>query len=196
MVNRQFHTDVRMIRSDNGSEFVVLKSWFASQGIIHQTSCVGTPQQNGRVERKHRYILDVARSLRFQADLPLEFWGDCVLTACYLINRTPSTFLSGKTPHEVLFNQPPSFDHLRIFGCLCYAHKGTVVRKKFDERASRCVFLGYPYNQKGWRVYDLEKREYFVSRNVVFNESFSRLPLLLLFHQVWFLFLLNLSLLR
>ncbi|KAL1213808.1 Retrovirus-related Pol polyprotein from transposon TNT 1-94 [Cardamine amara subsp. amara] len=147
MVTRQFHTDVRMIRSDNGSEFMALKPWFASQGIIHQTSCVGTPQQNGRVERKHRHILNVVRSLRFQADLPLKFWGNCVLTACYLINRTSSTVLSGKTPHELLFDQSPSYTHIRIFGCLCYAHKGTLVRKKLDERASRCVFLGYPYNR-------------------------------------------------
>lgn len=50
-----------------------MKNYFFEQGIIFQTSCVGTPQQNGRVERKHRHILNVARALRFQGNLPIDF---------------------------------------------------------------------------------------------------------------------------
>jgi len=42
-----------------------MSSYFRKQGILHETSCVGTLQQNGRVERKHRHILNVARALRY-----------------------------------------------------------------------------------------------------------------------------------
>lgn len=66
MADRQFQAQVKCVRSDNGTEFTSLTSYFLSQGIAHETSCVGTPQQNGRVERKHRHILNVARALRFQ----------------------------------------------------------------------------------------------------------------------------------
>lgn len=69
------------MRSDNGLEFTSLRHYYATKGIIHQTSCVDTPQQNGRVERKHQHILNVARALRFQANLPIDFWGECVTTA-------------------------------------------------------------------------------------------------------------------
>ena len=53
MVGTQFNAKVKTIRSDNGREFL-LQNYFDSQGIIHQTSCVETPQQNGIVERKHQ----------------------------------------------------------------------------------------------------------------------------------------------
>ena len=73
MVHRQFNRHVKIVRSDNGTEFTYLNDYFVEKGVIHQTSCVGTPQENGRVERKHRHILNVARALRFQANLPIEF---------------------------------------------------------------------------------------------------------------------------
>lgn len=75
MVERQFGKKIKVVRSDNGGEFMCMKPYFTSEGILHQTSCVYTPQQNGRVERKHRHILNVARSLMFQARVPLRFWG-------------------------------------------------------------------------------------------------------------------------
>jgi transposase InsO family protein len=55
------------------TQFKVMHSLFEHHGIIHQTSCVETPQQNGRVERKHQQILNIAKALLFQARLPKGF---------------------------------------------------------------------------------------------------------------------------
>ena len=93
MINRQFSQMIKVVQSDNGTNFNCLLDYFNDNGILFQTSCVGTPQQNGRVERKHKHILNVARALRFQANLPIYFWGASVLIAAHLINRTPTPLL-------------------------------------------------------------------------------------------------------
>ena len=145
MVHTQFSAKVKIIRSDNGREFTsgTMNNFYTENGIVQQTSCVDTPRQNGRVERKHRHILNVARALRFQANLPIEFWGECVLTAADLINRTPSTILQGTTPYEVLFGAKPMYDHIKFFGYLCYAHNLPRHKDKFGPRSYKCVFIGY-----------------------------------------------------
>ena len=90
-------------------------------------------------------MLNVDRALRFQANLTLEFWGECVLATTYLINRTPSSILGGKTPYEILFKIKPSYDHVKVFGSLCYTSTLKSSRDKFQARAAPCVFLGYPF---------------------------------------------------
>lgn len=162
---------IKIVRSDNGAEFIGLRTFFAEQGVIHQTSCVDTPQQNERVERKHRHILNVARILLFQAKLPVKFRGESVLTATYLINRTPSSVLQNKTPYELIYGSAPSYDNLCTFGALCYARRIARNKDKFWDRIIKCIFIGYPVGQKGWLVYDLETERSFVSLDVIFYES-------------------------
>ncbi|XP_019228108.1 PREDICTED: uncharacterized protein LOC109209314 [Nicotiana attenuata] len=127
-------------------------------------------RQNGTVERKHMSILDMARALRFQAHLPLRFWGECVSTAVYLLNRLPTTVLQGKSPFDKLFQMSPSLQHLRVFESLCYATK---VRKgdKFCPKAIPAMHMGYSSSQKGYILYDLCSKRFFVSRDTVFKEE-------------------------
>lgn len=146
-----------------------MRSYLDSYGTSFQYSCPYTPQQNGVVERKHRHLLNVSRALRFQVNLPLQFWGESIQIACYLLNRLPTPLLSHKSPYELLHNTPPTYTHLHVFGCLSYATNLTPTNK-FDVRARRCVFLGYPLGQKGYKVYDLATHKLFTSCDVIFHE--------------------------
>ena len=115
--------------------------------------------------------MNIVRALRFHAELPIELRGECMLTAAYLINRTPTNILKGKTPYECLFEIPPCYENIRVFGCLGYAKFKDRIKDKFAPRSRRCVFVGYPFGKKGWKLYDLESKIIFVSRDVEFYEE-------------------------
>jgi hypothetical protein len=84
-----------------------MNEFYSTNGIIHQTSCVESPQQNGRVERKHQHILNIARALLFQSFLPKHFWSYVVLHATYIMNRVTTPVLNHKSPYELLNNAKP-----------------------------------------------------------------------------------------
>ncbi|XP_060198453.1 uncharacterized protein LOC132627238 [Lycium barbarum] len=172
MVRNQFANFVKVIRTDNGTEFFNTKcdELLASHGILHQSSCPYTPQQNGVVERKHKHILEVARALKLQSHMPKRFWGDCIKTAVYLINRLPTPVLSGQAPYTMLYGKEEHIEQLRVFGCLCFS---SVLPRgdKFSVRARRTAFLGYLEAQKGYKLYDFDFKSFVVSRDVVFREN-------------------------
>ena len=171
-VEKQYEATVKIIRTDNGLEFKDSSAleFYKTQGITHQTTCVDTPQQNGIVERKHQHLLQIVRALLFQSNIPNKFWGDALLTAVYLINRMPSSVLNNQSPFEVLYNTKPTYDNLRTFGGLCYAATLKRNRDKLQSRANPCIFIGYPFNQKAYKLFDLKAKKIIVSRDVVFHE--------------------------
>lgn len=143
-------------------------TFFATNGIIHQTNCAYTPQQNGVVERKHKHLLNVARALLFHAHLPVQFWGSAVLTASYLINKIYVPQLAKKTSFEGLFHKYPSYSRLKSFGCLCYASNLISHRTKFASKSRKCIFIGYPTSVKGYKLYDSDAKVIVISRDVMF----------------------------
>ena len=148
-----------------------MKKFYQNKGIIHETSYTNTSQQNGAMERKHDHLLNVARVLYFQANLPIHFQGKCVLIVTYLIKRTSIHFLLEKTLYELLFGSIPSYNHLKVFGCSRFTTNTSTTKTQFDTRVSRCVFLSYPYGKKGYKLYDLNTKRFFVSRDVQFHEN-------------------------
>ncbi|RVW99855.1 Retrovirus-related Pol polyprotein from transposon TNT 1-94 [Vitis vinifera] len=173
-IQTQFNISIRVLRSDNAREYFSAQftSFMSHHGILHQSSCAHTPQQNGVAECKNRHLVETARTLLLHSHVPFRFWGDAVLTACYLINRMPSSVLHDQIPHSLLFpDQPLYFLPPRVFGCTCFIHILTPGQDKLSAKAMKCLFLGYSRLQKGYRCYSLETHRYFISADVTFFED-------------------------
>ena len=175
MIYNQFGKRIKCFRFDNGTEFLnsEVRSYFLDNNIIHESSCVNTPQQNGLAERHLGFTLAIARLLLFQENLTKKYWGEAVLTASYLINRNHMKVIDYKSPLgrlRTIFPKVRLFFGLLawVFGCVVFVHQNS---GKFGPRALRCIFVRYSGTQKGYRCYHPLSRKFFVYVDVVFNES-------------------------
>ena len=152
MVELQTGWKVKKLRTDNGWEFVKydFEKFCQSEGIIRHKVVTNTPQQNGLAERMNKTILEKVSCMLVSANLPKKFWGEVVNTIVYLINKCLSAALNFKVPDEVWNGVPPDYSHVRVFGCVAYAH---ISQEKLEPRAKKCMFMGYPSGVKGYKLW-------------------------------------------
>jgi len=62
---------IKSLVSDNVKEYfsTTFSSFLSSQGILHQSTCPHTPQQNGIAERKNRYLIEIVHSLMLNTNV-------------------------------------------------------------------------------------------------------------------------------
>lgn len=171
-VEGQSDFKLKCLRTDNGLEFCnhAFNSFCHEHGIKWHLTVPGTPQQNGTVERMNRTLLEKARCMLISAGMKHSLWGEAVMTASYLINRSPSSAIGFKTPQELWSGTKPNLSHLRPFGCTAFALNNA---GKLNSRALKCVMLGYPEGIKGYKLLVIQPGGYRVmtSRDVKFNEN-------------------------
>src|ERR1044072_2337374 len=128
---------LKTLRTDRGTEYIVCDDFLRKQGVKHQMTARYTPQQNGVAERKNRTVMNMVRSMLYCKKLPKSFWAEAVACAVYLLNRCPVKSVRGKTPEEAWSGKRPNLSHLKVFGCVAYAHVPDQLRKKLDDKAER-----------------------------------------------------------
>ena len=105
------------------------------------------------------------------AGMPAYFWGEVVTTAIFILNRSSTRSVEGRTPYEAWHGTKPNVHFLRVFGCRAHAKITTPNLKKLDDRSKPMVMLGYEPGGKAYRLYDPVAKRVHVSRDVIFDES-------------------------
>lgn len=176
LIERQTGNKIKIIRSDNGKEYInhQLSEHFKDNGIVHETTSPYTPEQNGRAERENRSIVESARAMLLNTNLPQELWAEAVNTAVYLLNRRPCKSNDNKTPYELWFNKAPALQHLKIFGSLAFVHIPKQFRSKLESKSKKLVMVGYCGYSQNYRLFDIKSRKVTISRDVNFNENVTK----------------------
>jgi len=172
-VEKEFGHYIKTLRTDNGGEYcsTEFETFLIDNGIHHEKTVPMCPEQNGVSERLNRTLIESVRSMLADSKLDKSFWAEALNTATYIKNISSTSTINNMTPFEALKKEKPSLKHLKVFGCVAYAHIPKEKRLKLDEKARKCIFLGYSNCSKGFRLYDMEKKKVFIERNVIFDEN-------------------------
>nr|GEU73947.1 hypothetical protein [Tanacetum cinerariifolium] len=169
-VHLQAH--VIIVRTDNETEFknYVLKEYFDSGGITHETSAAKTPQQNGVVERRNRMLVEATRTMLIFSHAPLFLWAEAISTVCYTQNHSIIYQRFNKTPYELIQGRKPNISYLYVFGALCYSKNDREDIDKLGAKGDIGFFIGYSANSVGYRVYNRRSKKIMETMNVTFDE--------------------------
>ena len=123
-------------------------------------------------------IVEKIRCMLRKDNLPKSFWGEAVVTACYLINKSPSVPLDFDIPKRVWIGKDFSYSHLKVFGCKAFVHVPKEQRSKLDSKSTPCIFVGYGdaefgYGDAefGYKLWDPKEKKMIRSRDVIFHEN-------------------------
>ena len=92
-------------------------------------------------------------------------------TAVYLINRCPTKAVCDRIPMEAWSRGRWTVEHLRVFGCVAYAHVPKEKRQKLDDKGVKYIFIGYNSESKAYRLYDPLNNKMILSRDMKFLEN-------------------------
>lgn len=171
-IERQFPYKLKVLHSDNGTEYINhnFHDYCAKFGIIHQTFCPYTPEQNSVSEHKHRYLIETTRSLLHHASVPPKYWVEALSIVTYLINRLPSLTIKNLSPFETLVCMAPDYTLLKVFGCMCFPWLCLYTSSKLSPQSQPCCFLGYCPYSKGYRCLNMSSHKIYISCHVTLIE--------------------------
>ena len=120
----------------------------------------------------NRTIQEKLKSMLSNAYLLDGFWAKTLATIVHLINRSPNKRLDMRVAEELWSNKPPSYKHLRVFGCKAYCHIPKELWNKLEPKSKKCISLGYGEpSEMGVRLWDPDSRNIVYSHSVFFDES-------------------------
>lgn len=155
MMENQTGKKVKVLQSDNGKEFVnaAIDDFLKKRGILRRLTVPYCPEQNGVAERRNRTLVEMARCLLLQSNLPPRFWAEAVNTANHIRNRCPTKSLDGKTPFEAISGKVPDVSYFKEFGQRTLILNNGPGTGKFDSRGIIGFLVGYSDTAKGYRVW-------------------------------------------
>ncbi|GJT49950.1 retrovirus-related pol polyprotein from transposon TNT 1-94 [Tanacetum coccineum] len=177
-VENQLGKKIKVVQSDRGGEYVApFAELCVKHGIRHEFTAPYSPQQNGIAERKNRTLKEMVTAMLISSGMSQDMWGEAILTATYLLNKIPRKEKE-ETPYELWMGRKPSYQYLRVWGCLAKVAVPTPKAQKIGPKSVDCIFIGYAKKSTAYRFIvhesknpDIQKNTIMESRNASFFEN-------------------------
>ena len=141
------------------------------QNIKQEFTVPYNPEQNRMAERMNRTLTEMVRCMLQDSGMDKNYWAEAFMTAADIRNVLLSKSNAQTTPYELATNKKPDMEHMQTFGNIGYAHVPKEKRKKLDNTSIKVRMLGYPKDQKGYRVLNMNTGEVIVTTSVKWNEE-------------------------
>ena len=143
LIENDTEKKIKTFQSYNGGEFISneFKELCKDSGINRELTTPYNPQHNEFAERNNRMIMEAARDMLHDQDLPIHIWVEASITVVYVHNHTPHRVLENKSPEEFFYGKKPEVSHLRIFSCPVYIHIPKEKRTKLDPLGKKGIFV-------------------------------------------------------
>ncbi|POM67044.1 LOW QUALITY PROTEIN: Putative retroelement [Phytophthora palmivora] len=171
---KEFDCKIRVLRTDSGREYQNVDLFCKTTGVARQRSEANNQASNGKAERMHRTVMNMAHCMVFSCGLPLSFWGGAVQYAAYILNQAPTNANPGRaSPQKVLTKQTPQRGKIVVFGSPCTVYRDPS-NKNFSLRAQQGMIIGIGEEVKGYRVFLPKDKKVVTSQHVRSIETLNK----------------------
>ena len=150
----QHNVKIKRLRSDRGGEYTGnnFTKYLKEQGTERRLTTCDTPQHNGVAESLNCRLLERICAILHHSQLSNALWGEAIMFAIWLKNRTSTRALGNTTPYERLYKSKPDLSGVPEWGQKVWVHSPG--RSKLDARAIEGRWVGFDHDSThAHRVY-------------------------------------------
>ena len=102
--------------------------------------------------------------------LSQNMWGEVVLSTNYLLNKVPRK-KTKKTPYELWKGRKPSYNYLKVWGCLAKVMAPLPKQMKIGPKTVDCIFIGYAQHSNAYRFLVHESKNPEIHKNTILESK-------------------------
>ncbi|KAK3274016.1 hypothetical protein CYMTET_17778 [Cymbomonas tetramitiformis] len=140
-------------------------------GIQQRNGSPYLHENQARVERSHRDVQAMTRTLLLTSGFGVEMWPLAARHVVYILNRIFRKSLDWTSAHYVVYKKHADLSQLRIFGCLAYPFIDPSLREhKLSNRARELKYVGHSEVSSAHLLYDADSGKVVNSGMVTYSE--------------------------
>ena len=170
-LSTQFDVKIKCLHSDRGGKYLSkeFSQHLQLKGTEHRVTVHDTPEHNGVAECLNRTLVERVRAMIHASGLPKNLWGEAIMHATWLKNRSSTCHLGMKTLYEILYKKAPNLSNLPVWGCRIKVHDTS--SSKLDAWARDRHWVGFDTESDGHCLYWPDSRTVGVKRSVIFEKQ-------------------------